>query len=106
MLTLVAWFCHPILGSNGPHCIKLLSQMGKLPLDQVPNEPLAMVKKSLCFENPIELYILLVGAYHFGVHDLSSYSIFYVIRFISIMVNCSTTYGVSNKGGTVIKATP
>jgi hypothetical protein len=33
-------------------------------------EILALVKKLPCFDDPIELDVLLVGALHLGVHDL------------------------------------
>jgi hypothetical protein len=44
--------------------------MGGFLQDLVLGEPLALVKKLPCFDNLIELYVLLVGALQLGVHDL------------------------------------
>jgi hypothetical protein len=43
--------------------------MGKLLLNLTPGEPLALMKKLPCFDDPIELDVLLVGALHLEVHD-------------------------------------
>jgi hypothetical protein len=68
------------LGSNGPHCIKFLHQMGKLLLNLTPGEPLALVKKFPYFDDPIELDVLLVGALHLGVHDPINYFLFNAVK--------------------------
>ena len=47
------WIIPPPLGSNGPHCIEFLHEMGKLLLNLVPSEPLALVKELACFDNSI-----------------------------------------------------
>jgi hypothetical protein len=43
--------------------------MGKLLLNLTPCEPLSLVKKFPYFDDLIELEVLLVGAFHFSVHD-------------------------------------
>jgi hypothetical protein len=57
------------LGSNGLHCVKFPHHMGKLLLNLAPGEPLSLVKKLPYFDNPVELYVLLVGAFHLCIHD-------------------------------------
>jgi hypothetical protein len=69
------WISPPPLGRNGLHCIKFLHHMGKLLLNLTPGEPLALMKKLPCFDDPIELDVLLVGALHLGVHDLINYHV-------------------------------
>ena len=41
----------------------------------VSSEPLVVVSKLSCFDNPIELYVLLVRVIHLGVHDPIKYNI-------------------------------
>jgi hypothetical protein len=43
--------------------------MGKILLNLTPSEPLALVKKLSCFDDPIELDVLMVGDLHIGVND-------------------------------------
>jgi hypothetical protein len=54
--------------------------MGKLLLNLTPGEPLALMKKFPCFDNPIELDVLLVGSLHLGVHDLINCLLFNAVR--------------------------
>jgi hypothetical protein len=61
---------NPLLGINGTHCVKCFHHMGKILLNLTPGEPLALVKKLSCFDNLIELYVLLAGFLHLGFHDL------------------------------------
>jgi hypothetical protein len=51
--------------------------MGKLLLNLTPSEPLALVKKLPCFDDPVELDVLLSGALCLGVHDPINYHISY-----------------------------
>jgi hypothetical protein len=44
--------------------------MRKLLLNLTPGEPLALMKKLPCFDDPIEFDSLLVGVLCLGVHDL------------------------------------
>jgi hypothetical protein len=57
--------------------------MGKFLLDLIPSELLAIVKKLLYFDNPVELYILLVSALHFSIHDLVYCILFNEIKALS-----------------------
>jgi hypothetical protein len=43
--------------------------MGKFMLNLTLGETLALVKKSPCFDDPLELDVLLVSVLHIGVHD-------------------------------------
>jgi hypothetical protein len=43
--------------------------MGKLLLNLNFGEPFALLEKLSCFDNSIELYVLLAISLHFGVHD-------------------------------------
>jgi hypothetical protein len=54
--------------------------MGKLLLNLTLSEPLALVKKFPCFNDLIELDILLVGFICLGVHDPMKYHMFNAIR--------------------------
>jgi hypothetical protein len=74
------WIIPPPLGSNGLHCIKFLHQMGKLLLNLTPGEPLSLMKKLPCFDDPIELDGLLVGVLCLGVHDLINCHLFDAFR--------------------------
>ena len=47
------WIIPPPSGSNGPHCVEFLHEMGKLLLKLVPGEPLALVKELSYFDNSI-----------------------------------------------------
>jgi hypothetical protein len=49
---------------------------GKPLLNLTLGEPLALVKKLPCFDDLIELDVLLVGSLHLGVHDLINYIMF------------------------------
>jgi hypothetical protein len=64
----------PPLGINGLHCINSLHQMGKLLVNLTPSEPLSLMKKMPCFDDLIELDVLLEGDLHLGFHD--SYQFF------------------------------
>ena len=48
-------------------------------LNFVPCEPLALVKELACFDNSIQLDILLVSVLDLCVHDLISWSLFHAI---------------------------
>jgi hypothetical protein len=50
-------------------------------MNLAPGEPLAMVNKLLCFDNPVELYVLLTGAFHLCIHDSINYSLLKVVKF-------------------------
>jgi len=54
--------------------------MKKLLLNLTPCEALSLVKELPCFDNPIELYVLLVGVLLIGVHDLVDCSMLNVVR--------------------------
>jgi hypothetical protein len=73
------WIIPSPLGSNDIHFINFLHQMGKLLLNQTPGEPLALMKKLPCFDDPIELDVLLVGSLHLIVHDPINYLLFNVV---------------------------
>ena len=51
--------------------------MGKPMLNLAPSEPLTLVKKLLCFDNLIELYVLLVIIPCIGFYD-PIYYIYYL----------------------------
>jgi hypothetical protein len=81
--------------------------MGKLLLNLTPSEPLALVKKLSCFDNLIELYVLLVGSLHLGVHDLIHCILLNAVRIeFYVGAKCSATSEVSNRGGKYGQATP
>jgi len=63
------WINPPPLGINGIHYVNSFHQMGKHLLNLNLGEPLALRKKLPCFNNPIDLDVLLAGALHLGVHD-------------------------------------
>ena len=50
--------------------------MGKLLLNLVPGEPLALVQDLSSFDNPIQLDLLLSGVLDLYVHDLISCGLF------------------------------
>ena len=54
--------------------------MGKLLLNLIPSEPIALVMKLLDFDNPIELNALLASALHLCIHDPINGSLFQVVR--------------------------
>jgi hypothetical protein len=87
------------LGSNGLHCIKFLHQMGKLLLNMTLGEPLALMKKFLCFDDPIELDGLLESVLCFGVHDLINFFLVDAVRIEFLGANYSTVSKVSSRGG-------
>jgi hypothetical protein len=64
------WINYPPLVSNGIHYIKFLHHMDKLLLNLVPSQPLSLLMKLHCFNNIIELYVMLVSTFHLGVHVL------------------------------------
>jgi hypothetical protein len=73
--------------------------MGKLLLNLTLGEPLALVKEFPCFDNLIELDVLLVGSLHLGVHDLVYY--FYSMQSILSFLGDQVlgTSKVSKRGG-------
>ena len=73
------WIIPPPLGSNGPHCVEFLHEMRKHLLNLVPGEPLALVKELACFDNSIQLDILLASVLDLCVHDPISCSLFHAI---------------------------
>jgi hypothetical protein len=93
------WIIPPPLGRNGLHCIKFLHQMGKLLLNLTPGEPLALMKKLPCFDDPIELDVLLVGALHLGVHDLINCHMFNAVRIELCRGQVLVASEVSRRGG-------
>ena len=58
------------LGINGLQYIKFPRQTRTLLLIFAPSESLALVNMLSYFDNPINLYVLLVGILNFCVHDL------------------------------------
>jgi hypothetical protein len=80
--------------------------MGKLLLNLTPGEPLSLVKKLSCFDNPIELYVILVGALCLGVHDLIHCILLNAVILSYVGAKCSATskcpIGVEN----MVEATP
>ena len=64
-----SWIIPPPLGSNGPHCVEFLHEMRKLLWNLVPGEPLFLVKELACFDNLIQLDILLAGVLDLCVHN-------------------------------------
>jgi hypothetical protein len=48
-------------------------------LNLAPSEPLSLVKKLPCFDDPIELDVLWVGDLHLGFHDPSNGHLFNVV---------------------------
>ena len=74
------WISPPSLGSNGLYCIKCQEQVRKLLLNLTPSEPLALAKKLLGFDNPIELDVLLLSALHLCIHDLINGRMFQTIK--------------------------
>ena len=73
--------------------------MRKFLLNLTHVEPLALVKTLFCFENLLELYVLLVGAPCLGVHDPVHVACLIQSGLSSVGAKCSTTFEVSNKGG-------
>ena len=71
------WIIPPPLGSNGPHCVELLHEMRKLLLNLFPGEPLALLKELACFDNSIQLDILLASVLDLCVHDPISCDLFH-----------------------------
>jgi len=67
------------LGSNGPHCIEFLHEMRKILLNLVPSEPLSLVKELACFDNSIQLDILLASVLDLCVRDPISCNLFHAI---------------------------
>ena len=67
------------LGSNGPHCVEFLHEMRKLLLNLVPGEPLALVKELACFDNSIQLDLLLASVLDLRFHDLISCGLLHAI---------------------------
>jgi hypothetical protein len=54
--------------------------MGKLLLNLTTGETLVPMKKLPCFDNPIELDVMLVGALCLGVHDLINFHLLNAVR--------------------------
>jgi len=69
--------------------------MGKLLLNLVPGEPLALVQELANFDNSIQLDILLASVPDMCVHDPISYVLFHVVRFRSVGVICYAMSDVS-----------
>jgi hypothetical protein len=72
---------------------------GKLLLNLTPGEPLALVKKFPCFDDLIELDVLLAGSLHLGVHDMIHYFLLNAFRIELCRAKCSTMSEVSRRGG-------
>jgi hypothetical protein len=73
--------------------------MRKLLLNLTPGEPLALMKKLPCFDDPIEFDSLLVGVLCLGVHDLIKFTCLMQEGLSSVGANCSATSEVSRRGG-------
>ena len=73
------WISPPPLGNNGTHYVECLHEMGKLLLNFVPSEPLALVQKLASSDNQIQLDILLVRILDLHFHDLISCGLFHVV---------------------------
>jgi hypothetical protein len=54
--------------------------MGKIPLNLDPSQPLTLVKKFPYFNDSIEIYVLLAGAFHLCIHDLINCSFLKVVK--------------------------
>ena len=54
--------------------------MRKFLLNLVPGEPLSLVKELACFDNLIQMDLLLVGVLDLGVHNLISCGLFHAVR--------------------------
>ena len=67
------------LGINGPHCVERLHEMGKLPLNLVPSEPLALVQELANFDNPIQLDLLSQSVLDLRVHDPMHCGLFHAV---------------------------
>jgi len=63
------WILDPNSIINGLHSIKFIHYMEKLLLNMNPSEPLAMMKKLPCFDNPIDLDGILTSVLCLGFHD-------------------------------------
>jgi hypothetical protein len=81
--------------------------MGKNLLNLAPSEPLALVKKFPCFDDPVVLYVLLVGSFQLCIHDEINYvsmmksivSFSRKIGLSSVGAKCSATSKASSRGG-------
>ena len=73
----MTWINHASLGRNGPHCVECLHEMGKLLMNLVPGEPLALVREFSSFENPIQLDLILESVINLCVHDPISCGMFH-----------------------------
>ena len=67
--------------------------MGKILLNLVPDEPLALVQALANFDNPIQLDLLLASGLDLYVHDLTSCGMFHA-ELESIVSHCSLGDGV------------
>jgi len=65
--------------SMRPHCVECLHEMGKLLLNLVPIEPLALMQELANFDNLIYLEILLASVLDLCVHDLINCGLLYPI---------------------------
>jgi hypothetical protein len=73
--------------------------MEKLLLNLAPGEPLALVNKLPCFDDPIELYVLLAGAFHLCIYNSINVSRSRQSGLSFVEAKCSTTSEVSCRGG-------
>jgi hypothetical protein len=62
------------------YILYMVYYMEKLLLNLAPHEPLALMKNLPCFDDPVELYVLLVGAINLCIHDLINYSLLKVVK--------------------------
>jgi len=67
------------LGINGLHCVEFLHEMGKLLLNFVPGELLALVQELANFDKSIPLDLLLVSILDMCVCDPINYGMFHVV---------------------------
>jgi hypothetical protein len=72
------------------------------PMKLLPNlalgESLPLVKKLPFFDDPIELYVLLAGAFHLCIHDSINYKFIKAVRVEFYRGKFSATSEVSNIG--------
>jgi hypothetical protein len=62
-------------------------------------EPLSLLNKFPCFDNPIELDVLLASSLNLGVHDLINHRLLNAFKIEFLGAKCSTTCEVSRRGG-------
>ena len=87
------------LGINGPHYIKFPHQIGKPMFNLTPSEPLVLVKKLPCFDDRVEMYVLLASPLHLCVNDLIICGPLNAMRIGFYRFQVSSTFKVSTRDG-------